>query len=86
MASPNGPPLPVSNPITGTWRNSFADKDKKGRDLQKFDRVEELSCDPAELIGITKRNNIPASYYLLVRSYYLNYNARTVGDTRGSHL
>ncbi|KAH0815956.1 hypothetical protein GEV33_006834 [Tenebrio molitor] len=36
----------VSNPITGTWRNSFADKDQKGRALQKFDRVEELVCDP----------------------------------------
>jgi hypothetical protein len=31
----------------GTWRNSFADKDQKGRDLQKFDRVEELICDQA---------------------------------------
>jgi hypothetical protein len=38
MASPGGPPPPVSNPITGTWRNSFADKDQKGRALQKFDR------------------------------------------------
>jgi hypothetical protein len=45
MASPDGPPPPVSNPITGTWRNSFADKDQKGRALQKFDRVEELVCD-----------------------------------------
>jgi hypothetical protein len=45
MASPDGPPPPVSNPITGTWRNSFADKDQKGRVLQKFDRVEELVCD-----------------------------------------
>jgi hypothetical protein len=45
MASPDGPPPPVSNPITGTWRNSFADKDQKGRDLQKFDRVEELICN-----------------------------------------
>jgi hypothetical protein len=44
MASPDGPPPPVSNPITGTWRNSFADKDQKGRALQKFDRVE-LVCD-----------------------------------------
>jgi hypothetical protein len=43
MVSWDGPP--VSNPITGTWRNSFADKDQKGRDLQKFDRVEELICD-----------------------------------------
>jgi hypothetical protein len=34
MASPDGPPPPVSNPIT--WRNSFADKDQKGRDLQKI--------------------------------------------------
>jgi hypothetical protein len=33
MASPDGPPPPVSNPITGTWRNSFADKDKKDRVL-----------------------------------------------------
>jgi hypothetical protein len=40
MVSPDGPP--VSNPITDTWRNSFADKGQKGRDLQKFDRVEEL--------------------------------------------
>jgi hypothetical protein len=31
--------------ITGTWRNSFADKNQKDRDLQKFDRVEELICD-----------------------------------------
>jgi hypothetical protein len=46
MASPDGPPPPVSNPITGTWRNSFADKDQKGRDLQKFDRLEKLICDP----------------------------------------
>jgi hypothetical protein len=45
MAGPGGPPPPVSNPITGTWRNSFADKDQKGRALQKFDRVEELVCD-----------------------------------------
>jgi hypothetical protein len=45
MASPDGPPPPVSNPITGTWRNSFADKDQKGRALQKFDRLEELVCD-----------------------------------------
>jgi hypothetical protein len=45
MASLDGPPPPVSNPITGTWRNSFADKDQKGRDLQKFDGVEELICD-----------------------------------------
>jgi hypothetical protein len=45
MASPDGPPPPVSNPIPGTWRNSFADKDQKGRALQKFDRVEELVCD-----------------------------------------
>jgi hypothetical protein len=45
MASPDGPPPPVSNPITGTWRNSFADKNQKGRALQKFDRVEELVCD-----------------------------------------
>jgi hypothetical protein len=45
MASPDGPPPPVCNPITGTWRNSFADKDQKGRALQKFDRVEELVCD-----------------------------------------
>jgi hypothetical protein len=45
MASPDGPPPPVSNPITGTWRNSFADKVQKGRALQKFDRVEELVCD-----------------------------------------
>jgi hypothetical protein len=45
MASPDGPPPPVSNPITGTWRNSFADKDQKDRALQKFDRVEELVCD-----------------------------------------
>jgi hypothetical protein len=44
MVSPDGPP--VSNPITDTWRNSFADKGQKGRDLQKFDRVEELICDP----------------------------------------
>jgi hypothetical protein len=43
MVSPGGPP--VSNPITGAWRNSFADKGQKGRDLQKFDRVEELVCD-----------------------------------------
>jgi hypothetical protein len=28
-----------------TWRNSFADKGQKGRDLQKFDRVEELISD-----------------------------------------
>jgi hypothetical protein len=49
MASPDGPPPPVSNPITGTWRNSFADKDQKGRALQKFDRVEELVCD--QLVG-----------------------------------
>jgi hypothetical protein len=48
MASPDGPPPPVSNPITGTWRNSFADKDQKGRALQKFDRVEELVCDHLE--------------------------------------
>jgi hypothetical protein len=47
MVSPDGPP--VSNPITGTWRNSFADKGQKGRDLQKFDRVEELICD----LGVT---------------------------------
>jgi hypothetical protein len=33
----------------GTWRNSFADKDQKSRDLQKFDRVEELICDPSRL-------------------------------------
>jgi hypothetical protein len=45
MASPDGPSPPVSNPITGTWRNSFADKDEKGRALQKFDRVEELVYD-----------------------------------------
>jgi hypothetical protein len=45
MASPDGPPPPVSNTITGTWRNSFADKDQKGRALQRFDRVEELVCD-----------------------------------------
>jgi hypothetical protein len=45
MASPDGRPPPVSNPITGTWRNSFADKDQKGRALQKLDRVEELVCD-----------------------------------------
>jgi hypothetical protein len=45
MASPDGPPPPVSNPITGTWRNSFADKDQKDRVLQKFDCVEELVCD-----------------------------------------
>jgi hypothetical protein len=45
MARPDGPPPPVSNTITGTWRNSFADKDQKGRALQKFDRVEELVCD-----------------------------------------
>jgi hypothetical protein len=45
MASPDGPPPPVTNPITGTWRNSFADKDQTGRALQKFDRVEELVCD-----------------------------------------
>jgi hypothetical protein len=45
MASPDGPPPPVSNPITGTWRNSFADKNQKDRDLQKFDRVEELICN-----------------------------------------
>jgi hypothetical protein len=48
MVSSDGPP--VSNPITGTWRNSFADKDKKGRDLQQFDRVEELTCDPFSTI------------------------------------
>jgi hypothetical protein len=47
MVSPDGPP--VSNPITGTWRNSFADKGQKGRDLQKFDRVEELICDLGSL-------------------------------------
>jgi hypothetical protein len=47
MVSPDGPP--VSNPLTGTWRNSFADKGQKGRDLQKFDRVEELICD----LGVT---------------------------------
>jgi hypothetical protein len=46
MASPDGPPPPTSNPITGTWRNKFVDKDKKGRDLQTFYRVEELICDP----------------------------------------
>jgi hypothetical protein len=40
MVSPDGPP--VCNPITGTWRNSFADKGQKGRDLEKFDRMEEL--------------------------------------------
>jgi hypothetical protein len=45
MASPDGPPPPVFNPITGTWRNSFPDKDQKGRALQKFDRMEELVCD-----------------------------------------
>jgi hypothetical protein len=45
LASPDGPPPPVSNPITGTWRNSFGDKDQKGKALQKFDRVEELVCD-----------------------------------------
>jgi hypothetical protein len=44
MASPDGPSPPVSNPITDTWRNSFAAKDQKGRDLQKFDRVKELIC------------------------------------------
>jgi hypothetical protein len=43
MDSRGGPP--VSNPIAGTWRNLFADKGQKGRDLQKFDRVEELICD-----------------------------------------
>jgi hypothetical protein len=43
IISPDRPP--VSNPITGTWRNSFADKGQKGRDLQKCDRVEELICD-----------------------------------------
>jgi hypothetical protein len=45
MVSPDGPPPPVANPITGTWRNSFADKDQKGRALQKFDHVEELVYD-----------------------------------------
>jgi hypothetical protein len=50
MASPDGPPPPVCNPITGTWRNSFADKDQKGRALQKFDRVEELVCDQKNLV------------------------------------
>jgi hypothetical protein len=44
MASPDGPPPPVTNPITGTWRNSFADKDQKGIALQKFDRVQEFLC------------------------------------------
>jgi hypothetical protein len=39
MVSPDGPP--VSNPISGTWRNSFADKGQKGRDLQKFESVED---------------------------------------------
>jgi hypothetical protein len=43
MASPDGPPPLVSNPITGT---SFADTDQKGRGLEKFYRVEELICDP----------------------------------------
>jgi hypothetical protein len=43
MVSRGGPP--VANPIAGTWRNSFADEGQKGRDLQKFDRVEELICD-----------------------------------------
>jgi hypothetical protein len=59
MVSPDGPPPPpVSNPIAGTWRNSFADKDQKGRDLQKFDRVEEVICDPRpsliKLFDLTK--------------------------------
>jgi hypothetical protein len=47
MASPDGPPPPpVSNPITGTWRNSFADKDQKGRALQKWagDDCADMTC------------------------------------------
>jgi hypothetical protein len=58
MASPDGKPPPVSNPITGTWRYSFADKDQKGRALQKFDRVEELVCDHYYyyIYNVSKRN------------------------------
>jgi hypothetical protein len=69
MASPDGPPPPVSNPITGTWRNSFADKDQKARALEKFDRVEELVCDPLKLwsnfypFGMTSRFPFSLSLY-----------------------
>jgi hypothetical protein len=56
MTSPDRPPPPVSNPITGTWRNSFADKDQKGRDLQKFDRVEELICDRVTNVNLLEIN------------------------------
>jgi hypothetical protein len=56
MASPDRPPPPVSNPITGTWRNSFADKDQKGRDLQKFDRVEELIGDRVTNVNLLEIN------------------------------
>jgi hypothetical protein len=41
----------------GTWRNSFADKDQKGRDLQKFDRVEELICDLGHMHSSSFKNS-----------------------------
>jgi hypothetical protein len=53
--------------ITGTWRNSFADKDQKGRDLQKFDRVEELICgavyfvDASFTFKLLQKNQIQSS-------------------------
>jgi hypothetical protein len=63
MVSPDGPPPPVSNPITGTWRNSFADKDQKGRDLQKFDRVEELICDHLLLTAVVLVKDCHEKYH-----------------------
>jgi hypothetical protein len=60
MASPDGPPPPVSNPITGTWRNSFADKDQK-------DRVLSLRTMNVQKVIYSEKGNV----YLLCHVIFL---------------